>query len=121
MSHTIPGPTLDGVLASRLLNFLASKRPSALEKLGDRRLDMARDLAQKNSDRISPSDLKIARDSVLRCSPSPKAYSSHVLTLVSAAEFLQAREYREQAKEALRFVKVIIVLIAQETEFLIIS
>ena len=77
------GPTLDasGVLASRLLDFLSSKRPSAQEKLGDRRLDEARDLAQKNGDWISPSDLKIARDKVLQCVPSPKAYPSYVRPL----------------------------------------
>jgi hypothetical protein len=67
MPHITPGPTLDasGVLASRLLDFLANQRPSAQEKLGDRRLDKARDLARKNGDRINPSDLKIAKDKVL--------------------------------------------------------
>ena len=62
MSHIASGPTLDasGVLASRLLDFLSSKRASAQEKLGDRRLDEARGLAQENGDWISPSDLKIA-------------------------------------------------------------
>jgi hypothetical protein len=80
MPHITPSPTLDasGVLASRLLDFLSSKRPSAQEKLGDRRLDKARDLAQKNGDRISPFDLKIARDKVLQWVPSPKAYPSYV-------------------------------------------
>ena len=67
MQHITSSPTLDasGVLASRLLDFLASKRPSAQEKLGDRRLDEARDLAQKNGDLIDPSNLKIARDKVI--------------------------------------------------------
>jgi hypothetical protein len=67
-----PGPTLNasGVLASRLLDFLSNKRPSAQEKIGDKRLDRAQDLAQKNGDRISDSDLKIARDEVLQCVPS---------------------------------------------------
>ena len=67
MPHVTSGTTLDAsdVLASRLLDFLSSKRPSAQERLGDRRLDQARDLAQKNGDWISPSDLKIARDKVL--------------------------------------------------------
>ena len=75
------GPTLDasGILASRLLDFLSSQRPSAQEKLGDRRLDMARQhLAQKNGDRISTTDLKLARDKVIRCVPSPKAYPSYI-------------------------------------------
>jgi hypothetical protein len=137
MPHIPSGPTLDasGVLASRLLDFLASKRPSAQERLGDRRLDKARDLAQKNGDWISPSDLKIARDKVLQCVPSPKEYPSYVLSPVSAAEikaglesksglskFLQAREYRKSAKEALRFVKVTPAYhIAQERTFLMIS
>lgn len=56
-----------GVLAWRLLDFLSSKRPSAQEKLGNRRLDEARDLAEKNEDLISPSDLKIAKDKLLQC------------------------------------------------------
>lgn len=74
------GPTLNasGVLASRLLDFLSSQRPSAQEKLGDRRLDTARELAQKNGDRISTTDLKIARDKVIQCVPSPKAHPSYV-------------------------------------------
>ena len=67
MPHPTSGLTLDasGVLASRLLDSVASKRPSAQEKLGDRLLDRARDLAQKNGDWIRPFDLKIARDKVL--------------------------------------------------------
>ena len=75
-----PGPTLDasGVLASRLLDFLSSKRPSAQERLGDRRPDEARDLAEKNGDWISSSDLKIARDKVIQCVLSPKAHPSYV-------------------------------------------
>ena len=123
MPHITPGPTLDasGVLASRLLDFLANKRPSAAEKLGDRRLDKARDLAQKNLDWISPPDMDIARYKVLQCVLSPGAYLGHVLSIVRAADikagleskkglskFLQAREYRRQAKEALQFVKVIL-------------
>ena len=56
-----------GALAWRLLEFLSSKRPSAQEKLGNRRLDEARDLAQKNEDLISPSSRKIARDKLLQC------------------------------------------------------
>jgi hypothetical protein len=77
MPHITSGPTLDasGVLASRLLDFLANKRPLAQERLGDRRLDEARDLAQKNGDWISPSDLKIAKDKVLQCVPSSKCVS----------------------------------------------
>ena len=125
MPHIIPGPTYDasGVLASRLLDFLASKRPSAQEKLGDERLDKARDLARKNGDCISPTNLKIAKDKVLQCVPSPIAYPSCILSPVSAADikaglesksglskYLQAREYRKFAKEALRFVKVTTIL-----------
>jgi hypothetical protein len=56
-----------GALALRLLEFLSNKRPSAQEKLGNRRLDEARDLAQRNEDWISPSDLKIAKDKLLQC------------------------------------------------------
>jgi hypothetical protein len=56
-----------GVLGLRLLEFLSSKRPSVQEKLGTMRLDEARDLAQRNEDLISPSDLKIAKDKLLQC------------------------------------------------------
>jgi hypothetical protein len=104
--------------------------------LTDRQLDKARDLAQKKGDRISPSDLKIARDKVLQCVPSRKPHQSCVLNPVSAAEakaglesksgllskFLQARKYRKSAKEALRFVKVTLAYhIAQEITFLMTS
>ena len=80
MSRITPGPTLDasGILASRLLDFLSNKRPSAQEKLGDNRLDEARVLAQINGNRISSSDLKIARDKVLQCAPPPEAYLSYI-------------------------------------------
>jgi hypothetical protein len=56
-----------GVLALRLLEFLSSSRPSAQEKLGNRRLDEARDLALRKEDSISPSDLKIAKSKLLQC------------------------------------------------------
>lgn len=66
---------------------------------------------------------------------TPRSVSELYLNPVSAAEikaglesksglskFLQAREYRKSAKEALRFVKVTLAYhIAQETKFLIIS
>jgi hypothetical protein len=69
MPHPSFGPTLDasGVLASRLLEFLANKRPSAQEKLGDKRLGEARDLAERDVSLIDPKDMKIARDKVLQC------------------------------------------------------
>lgn len=117
MPHTSYGPTLDasGVLASRLLEFLANKRPSAPMKLGNRR----RDSAEEYSGIIDPSDMKIARDKVIQCVLSLQRVSELCLMLVSAAEirqglesksglskFLQARQYRKSAKEALRFVKV---------------
>ena len=59
------GPTLDasGVLASRLLEYLANKRPSAQERLGNKRLDEARDLAKKNETLI---DMEIARVEALQ-------------------------------------------------------
>jgi hypothetical protein len=109
MPHITPSPTLDasGVLASRLLDFLASKRPSAQEKLGDRRLD------KKNGDWISPSDLKIAGIKYFSAYHL-QAYPSYVLSPVSAAEikaglesktglstFLQAREYTQYSRESL--------------------
>ena len=73
-------PTLDSssVPALGLLDVLSRKRPSAQEKLGDMRLDEARDWAQKNGDRISPSYLSIARGIVLRCVPSPKVYLCYI-------------------------------------------
>jgi len=120
MPHITSGPTLDasGVLASRLLDFLANKRPLAQERLGDRRLDEARDLAQKNGDWISPSDLKIARDKVLHAAEIKAGLDSKI----GLSKFLQAREYRKFAKEALRFVKVTLAYHnAQETTFLIIT
>ena len=121
MPQTSYGPTLDasGVLASRLLEFLANKTPSAQAsapmKLGNRR----RDSAEEYSGKIDPSDMKIARDRVVQCVPSLQRVSELCSMLASATEvrvalesksglsrFLQAREYRKRAKEALRFVKV---------------
>ena len=60
------GPPLDasGVLTWRLLNFLASQRPSAQEERGDGRLDNARQLARDNQDVINPSDLEIVRERI---------------------------------------------------------
>jgi hypothetical protein len=121
MPHTSSGPSLDasGVLASRLLEFLSNKRPKAQEKLGSRRLDEARELAQKYQASISPSDLKIAKDKFIQCVLSSQSASESCSMPVSASEireglesktgitrFLQAREYKKAAKEALRFVKV---------------
>jgi hypothetical protein len=83
MPHVSCGTAFDvsGVLASRLLDFLFIKRPSAQGRLDDRRLDEARGLSQKNGDRVSSSDLKIARYKVLQCVLSPTAYPNYVLTL----------------------------------------
>jgi hypothetical protein len=82
MPAATSGLTLDasGVLAARLLDSLFSQRTSVQKKLGDRRLDEARDLAQRlyQNHHIDPSDLKIARDKVLQCVPSLKAYPSYV-------------------------------------------
>jgi len=105
MLHGTSGPTLDasGVLASRLLDFLSNKRPSAQERLGDWRLDQARDLAQRNGDWISSSDLKIARDKVLHAAEVKEGLEWKS----GLPKFLQAREYRKSAKEALRFVKTV--------------
>ncbi|KAI0280059.1 hypothetical protein BGY98DRAFT_966330 [Russula aff. rugulosa BPL654] len=92
-----------GILAWRLLKFLSSKRPSAQEKLGNRRLDEARDLAQKNEDLISPSDLKIAKDKLLHAAEIRIGLESRS----GFSRFLQARQYRRSAKEALGFVKTV--------------
>jgi hypothetical protein len=69
MPPTGSGPSLDasGVLATSLLAFLSNKRPSAQAKLGSRRLDEARDLAQKYEGMIRPADLKIAKDKIIQC------------------------------------------------------
>jgi len=98
MPHVTSGTTLDAsdVLASRLLDFLSSKRPSAQERLGDRRLDQARDLAQKNGDWISPSDLKIARDKVLQCVLSPRAYPSYARPLSAWRESRHWQDWNQR-------------------------
>ena len=71
MSHsqTNAGPALDatGVLAWKLLEYLSNKRPSAQERLGTRRLDEARELAQKNEALISSNDMITARAKLLLC------------------------------------------------------
>lgn len=63
MSDTSSPPPLDasGVLTWRLLNFLASQRPSAQEKRGNRRLDEARMLARENGSQISHDDMEIVK------------------------------------------------------------
>lgn len=62
--HTSSAPPLDasGVFAWRLLEFLSSRRPSAQEKLGNKRLDKARDLAMKNEAMISLQDMAIVKE-----------------------------------------------------------
>jgi hypothetical protein len=111
-------PDASGVLEARVLEFLANTSPSAqvLVNRGDRRLDEARDVARVMTD---PSDLEIARSKLLQCVLILQRVSELCLTFVSAAEisrglesksgfskFLQAREYRKSAKEALRFARV---------------
>ena len=109
-------PDASGVLEARVLEFLANMNPSAQVKLGGRRLDEARDVARAMTD---PSDLEIARRKLLQCVLSLQRVSELCSMFVSAAEishelesksglskFLQAREYRKSAKEALRFARV---------------
>jgi hypothetical protein len=70
MSQTTnAGPALDatGVLAWKLLEYLSNKRPSAQEKLGTKRLNEARELAQKNEALISTNDMIAARAKLQLC------------------------------------------------------
>jgi hypothetical protein len=67
LEHSRAPNNASGVLALRLLKFLSSKGPSAQERLGNRRLDEARDLAQKNECFMRPDDRKIAKDKLLQC------------------------------------------------------
>ena len=62
--HTSSTPPLDasGVFPWRLLDFLSSRRPSAQEELGNKRLDIACDLAMKNDAMISSHDMTIAKE-----------------------------------------------------------
>jgi hypothetical protein len=90
------------------------KRSSPQEKLGSRRRDEARDLAQKYRDQtsISPS-LRIAKDKFLQCVlssqryPSPVRRPSGLESKSGISRFLQAREYRKAVEEALRLVNTI--------------
>jgi hypothetical protein len=123
--HTSSAPPLDasGVFAWRLLDFLTSRRPSAQEELGNKRLDKARDLAMSNEAMISPHDMAIAKEkftlwvispqSILK---SPSQCSTHLSSTEIRAglgsrrglsRFIQAREYGKATKDALRFVEVI--------------
>ena len=80
MENANAGPALDatGVLAWKLLEYLSNKRPSAQAKLGTKRLDDARDLAEKYEALISPSDMRIARDKLRQCVLSLQCVSSRV-------------------------------------------
>jgi hypothetical protein len=115
------GPPLDasGVLAWSLLEFLASKRPSAREELGNRRLDEARKLAFENEHLISPHDLQIAREKLTQCVLPLQSIIESCSVYVSTTDiksglglnkgvpkFLQAREFCKSAKDTLRFVQV---------------
>ena len=155
----ISGPPLDasGALAGRLLEFLFNMFPSAQEKpssgqidearvlsnnrlssqekLGDMRLNEARDLAQKLEALISPSDMEIAEHKIRQCVLSSQSASESCSTLIRATEiragleskngfsrYLQAREYVKSAGEALQFFKVTLIYhIAQEITFLMTS
>jgi hypothetical protein len=65
-SNMSDGPLdASAVLTLKLLDFLASQRPSAQAKRGDRRLDDARQLARENESLISPIDLEIAKDKII--------------------------------------------------------
>jgi hypothetical protein len=97
-----------------------SKRPSAREELGNKRLDVARNLALENKYLISPRDLQIAKEKFTLCVlPLQSIIESCSAVYVSTTEiqsglgskkgiskFLQAREYCKSAKDALRFVEV---------------
>jgi hypothetical protein len=125
--HTSSAPPLDasGVFAWRLLDFLSSRRPSAQEELGNKRLERARDLAMKNDAMISPSDMAIAKEKFtqwvvpLQSFIGAIEFSTHLSSTEIRAglgsrrglsRFIQAREYGKAAKDALRFVEVILCL-----------
>jgi hypothetical protein len=92
-----------GVLARSSLEFVSRNLPSAQERLGNKRLDEARDLAQRNEGLISPSNLKITKDKLLHAAEIRVGLESKS----GFSKFLQAREYRKSAKAALQFVKTV--------------
>jgi hypothetical protein len=102
---TNSGPALDGtgVLMWRFLEYLSNKRPSAQERLGTKRLDEARDLAQKNEAFISHSDMKVARDKLLHASDVREGLESKS----GLSKYLRAQEFKRIAKDALQFVKTV--------------
>lgn len=75
--HIKFGLTLDAsrVLASRLQYYLANQLSSAEEKLGDRRLDQARELAERHVTLLNPEDMEIARSKILQCVLSSQSAS----------------------------------------------
>ncbi|KAI0294526.1 hypothetical protein BC826DRAFT_1104596 [Russula brevipes] len=105
MSRISPGLPLDasGVLAWRLLEFMASKRPSAREELGNKRLDEARNLAIENKYLISPRDLEIAKEKFTLTTEIKSGLGSKK----GLSKFLQAREFCKSAKDTLRFVETV--------------
>jgi hypothetical protein len=119
MSPSNPPLDASAFLASRLLEFLSNKRPSAQARLGSKRLDEARDLAHKYQAAISLDDLKLAKDKFIQYVPSLQYMPESCPTPFSATEireglesksvlsrFLQAREFKKAANDAFQFVKV---------------
>lgn len=99
------GPSLDasGVLTWKLLHFLASQRPSAQERRGDRRLDNARTLAGENGAFISRDDLEIVKERIILATEIKLGLESKR----GLPKYLQAREYRKAANDTLKFVKTV--------------
>ncbi|KAI0296113.1 hypothetical protein B0F90DRAFT_1114424 [Multifurca ochricompacta] len=101
--HRDTGITVDagGVLATRLLDYVAKHTTSAQEMRGDQRLDEARALTVEYETVIDPVDRAIIEERITFA----REMKSGLESKWGLSKFLQAREYRRVARNAYRFAK----------------
>ncbi|KAH9954062.1 hypothetical protein BC827DRAFT_80350 [Russula dissimulans] len=89
------------VIADRLIDVLVKCLPSSQEKRGDRKLELARNLAAENASVISQDDRDVIKERITFARETKIGLDSKS----GFSKLVHAREYRRTCKEAYRYAK----------------
>jgi len=101
--HQVLPPNASAVIADRLIDVLVKCLPSSQEKRGDRKLELARELAVENASVIGQDDRDVIKERITFARETKIGLD----TKSGFSKFMHAREYRRTCKEAYRYAKCV--------------
>ncbi|KAI9509440.1 hypothetical protein F5148DRAFT_753521 [Russula earlei] len=101
--HQVLQPNASANIADKLLDALAKQLPSSKEKRGDRKLELARDLAVEYETVISQSDRDVINERITFARETKDGLHSKL----GFSKFIHAREYYRVARDAYRYAKYV--------------